>query len=161
MKPSKIVWSVIVGLTCLTFLSCGQSKENGSAPDAQNTDTVDVNLLYFQTDLSRIPELSKSDTLTFDMVNAEEDYQLIINRIQESIPGIMAISARVENIATGSASLIFREGTLSGFIDISKTNKRLQVMYDSSGTYYLREVLPEDRNELEGSAPLTPPKDGN
>lgn len=142
----------------VTLLGCGDSDEEASkvSPDTEKT----VQKVPVSLDLSVMPELSEGDTLTIKKNETDERFDLVIRRTQETIPGIMTISANVNDQQTGLATLIYRDGQLSGFMDMYESNIRWQINFDSvDSSYYLTEINPEDIDEIEGGEALTPPNE--
>ncbi|WP_157939414.1 hypothetical protein [Gracilimonas amylolytica] len=152
----KICPALLIGTLLLLQLGCGNEKKNTTEKNAEPVK------IYVSTKLNGITEIAAGDTLRIDVNETDEMYQLIIRRIQENIPGIKSISAVIGDQETGLATLIYRDGRLSGFMDMYVTNKRWQIEYDEeNNSYYLNEIKPEDRDELEGGEPLTPPNEMN
>ncbi len=152
----KICPALLIGTLLLLQLGCGNEKKNTTEKNAEPAK------IYVSTKLNGITEVAAGDTLRIDVNETDEMYQLIIRRIQENIPGIKSISAVIGDQETGLATLIYRDGRLSGFMDMYVTNKRWQIEYDEeNNSYYLNEIKPEDRDELEGGEPLTPPNGMN
>lgn len=137
---------------------CG-SNEKRTSENNQLTETESTRL-YVNPSLPDMSNLVQGDTLSIEVKDSEEIYWLKVRRVQETIPGIMSISAFVEDQQTGQATLIYRDGRLSGFMDMYKTNVRLQLEYDEdTKAYYLNEIDPDEIDELEGGEPLTPPNE--
>lgn len=137
---------------------CGNSEEESSnvAPKPEKS----VQKVPVSLNLSKIAQLSEGDTLTIMSNDTDERFDLVIRRTQETIPGIMSISANVNNQQTGLATLIYREGQLSGFMDMYESKIRWQVNFDSTDNgYYLTEIDPEDIDEMEGGEALSPPNE--
>lgn len=141
------------------LLGCGgsekQPQDESAAPD-ENVQKVQVVM-----DLSAMNDLSEGDTLSITKTGPEEKkYNLVVRRVQETIPGIMSISALVADRDTGMASLIYRDGQLSGFMDMYESAVRWQINYDSTKkAYYLTEMAMDDIEEMEGGEALTPPNE--
>lgn len=162
MKRMKTIWFVFVGIMVIAISACGGSekKEKAEISNPKSVDPVEKARMYFKANMSKMSDLSKNDTLTFNLSNSDEKFQLMIRKIEETMPGILSISADVENKGTGLAFLLYRDGGISGFIDMYGSNQRFQIMYDQEpDAYYLNEIKPEDRDELEGGIPLTPPSE--
>lgn len=154
MEFLKGIKPVLIIAVVIFQIGCAEKK-------APETETVPAAEQYISLDISAFSDLSQGDTLSVRVDDSEVSYQLIVRRIQENIPGVVSISANVGDVETGSANLIFREGRLSGFMDIYEDGKRWQVEYNAEkDAYYLKEIKPEDRDELEGGEPLTPPNNG-
>lgn len=155
MKFLKGNGPVLIIIIAISLMGCGEKK-------TPETEPVSESEQYISLDTSNFSDLSRGDTLSIKVDDSEVKYQLVVRRVEEAIPGIMSISANVGDVETGAANLIFREGRLSGFMDIYEPNERWQIEYnDEKDAYYLKEIKPEDRDELEGGVPLTPPNDGH
>lgn len=152
----KINPAILVCTLLIVQYGCG--SEDKKKPEVSSSESHALPKIYVSTDLPEMSELSEGDTLKITVDETDEMYQLIVRKVQENIPGIQSISADIGNRESGLATLIFRDGRLSGFMDIYKSNKRWQIEYDDEkNAYYLNVIMPEDRDELEGGEPLTPP----
>jgi hypothetical protein len=157
MKSQNGYLLLFVFVFTVILNGCADSGEKSSkeVESEQAVQKFNVSL-----DLSGISELSEGDTLSIMKNETDERYHLVIRRVQETFPGIMSISANVEDKDTGLATLIYRDGHLSGFMDMYKSNIRWEVNYDSvKNSYYLTEIDPEDIDEMEGGEALTPPNE--
>ena len=160
-KQTSFLSIILIGLV---LLACGKTEQNETPakPDSQSVqpeDTTDNERLYVNLDVAAASALKQGDTLRIGMEGQDKVFNLQIRKLQESIPGITSISANIESRDTGLATLILRDGKLSGMLDLYSQNLKYRVQYDSTRqSHYLEELLPEDLDQMEGSAPLEPGK---
>jgi hypothetical protein len=158
MKEKNLfIWIMALSLS-LVQIGCGNSKERSPEQEAEPVEKIVK--VSISPDLTPMDDLSSGDTLSIKQNESDSSYQLVIRRVQETIPGIMSISANVEDQDTGLATLIYRDGQLSGFMDMYKSNTRWQIEYDSLNSgYYLTKIDPDSIDELEGGEALSPPNE--
>lgn len=149
------------------LLSCGKKEREEATPapaesqisQEAHKDSTSAEKYYFGIDRDFLGSLKQGDTFEIATRNQEMIYKLNVRRVQEAIPGITSISANVEDTNTGLATLLFRDGKLTGVLDIYKGGIKYRVQYDSSeSTHFLQEILPEEMDALEGGTPLSPRK---
>jgi hypothetical protein len=166
MKEAKTgfyIVVVVVGFLMLT--SCGKqekkSPQTSEEPqEIQAEDSLSAKKEFVEVDMSTVSSIKKGESFEIKVQNEDQAFQLQVRRVQESIPGITSISANIGDRDTGLATLLLRNGKLSGILDLYKEGKSYKVGYDSTASaHYIQEILPEDRDELEGSAPLVPGRD--
>lgn len=110
-----------------------------------------------EIDLSQLNEAKSGDQVELLVPGEEKSYVLIIQRVQEQVPGIKSISAHIDNKETGLATLSLRDGRLSGIIDVFKEGLRYRIGYDSSeDQYFILETEVKSREEKIGEDPMTP-----
>ncbi len=154
------VWVVFTSAILFLALGCGASEEKKkSISDASNSssmnDTAKKTPIIFEP--GNIAELKKGDQFTISSTDTSIAFNLEVRRLQETVPGIISISAFVEEMKTGQAVLILRDEKISGQIDLFKQNIKYLVAYDSAdGTHYIQEVNSDSLDEIEGSQPLVP-----
>ncbi|MEX0846012.1 MAG: hypothetical protein WD022_12065 [Balneolaceae bacterium] len=166
MKNLKTTGTLILIAGLFVFSnSCGnenQKAQKTSTNDMENSEVYDEaadssSMYYIEIDLSKLEELSQGDKINLSLIDQDKSYTLVVRRAQETMPGILSISANIEDRETGLASLNFREGRLTGMLDFYKENTRYRVSYDpKKNMHFILEVLPSERDEKEGGDPMTP-----
>ena len=156
------------GLILLSMIivtaACTQSSRNGQNADVQTPENSAVNSqaeerIYFDIDLEALSAARAGDEISATL-NTGETYTLSIQRAQETMPGLLSISANIGEMDNGQAALVYRDSTLRGSINMSAQGMNYQIGFDEeSGRYYLTPYTGDD--ELEGSEPLTYPDDNN
>ncbi len=162
--PSTFVVLILV----LSLFSCSkkEQKKEGSVekevPPTQSIqeDSLSAEKLYFEADMKALGLLKKGDTFEIKTKDGEKAMTLGVRRVQETIPGITSISANIENKETGLATLLLRDGRLSGMLELYQENTKYRVKYDTvQNAPYLQEMVPDELDVLEGGEPLKPGED--
>lgn len=160
------LWGVL--FLAVAFASCGQENketvpdgEESGAEQAPVEDTqpqLSQEQEYIEVNIDTLRSLKQGDQISMENTRRSETYNLVIRRVQETMPGLISISANIEDRDNGLATLILRDNDrLSGMLQFYKENQRFQIAYDSAAVqHYLTEVNPEEIDELEGGKPLEP-----
>jgi hypothetical protein len=175
MRDSKKGWPLaILFVGLITLSACGGEKKNAEEQEpiaeeteqmenqpVKNADSLSTDKETIDVDMSKVNSLKKGDSFIIQKADGSESFNLKVRRVQETIPGITSISANIEDQGTGLASLLLRDGKLTGLMDLYKARTRYRVGYDSvAGAHYVQEVLREEMDIKEGSAPLVPDREG-
>lgn len=156
MRNKTTILSTILSLL---LISCGNTdrsepgtnEERSEIVRADSADTEDR--IYLNLELSELEGVAAGDELEMSLDNGDS-YTLIIQRAEETIPGMINIGALIEDMETGQATLIYRDGTLRGSVDMYAQGMSYQMNYDSAkGQHY---IIQRIQDELEGGEPLTP-----
>lgn len=153
------------------IVSCGQDdkadklkeKESGRSQAAGQSPQISKEKEYVDLgkSISTLNELRQGDVFEITNTRRNETHKLVIRRVQETLPGLLSISANIETKDTGLATLILRDKErLLGTLHFYKENTRFRIAFDSAASrHYLTELSPEELDELEGGSPLDPSKD--
>ncbi len=165
MKTPRTHIVAAVCFFCLFFVTACGSSEKKSNAESESPETPQSEShssgprMYFQVDTEAVAALKKGDSFMLATEDSALVLQLQIRRVEQSVGDITAITANIENKDTGLATLLFRDQKLTGLLHIYPKNMRYQIRYDSTkAAHYLKELQPEDLDELEGSEPLIPKK---
>ncbi|MCH2449297.1 MAG: hypothetical protein MK198_04050 [Gracilimonas sp.] len=159
ITPVFITLVLVLSLFCCTKKE--QGKEGNVTEEVHPTqsvvpDTLSAEKYYFETNLEFLSSLKRGDTFEITTTNREMALTLDVRRVQETIPGITTISANIGNKETGLATLLLRDGRLTGMVELYKENKKYRVQYDTTqNASYLQKILPEEMDVLEGAKPLS------
>jgi hypothetical protein len=159
----KKFYTLLLTTTFLIFSACGGS-DTDSQPEAEMPQNLSEGTempddrLYFEMNMDEMASASAGDTLTVRLV-AGDRYDLVVIRAEETMPGLLAISANVDgSMEVGQANLIYRNNELRGSVDMYRMGMKYQVYYDADTQQHY--LLPRtDDDVLEGSEPLTAPAD--
>ena len=162
MKIHKESTSVyIAGLLIIgLMISCGKTPEQKGAKVSENQPvqsegSVATDKYFFEADSAALSALKQGDTYVISVPEQEKAFDLKVQRVQETIPGITSISANIVDRETGLATLMWRDGRLSGTLDLYKENLKYTVQFDTSRkAHFIRELKAEETKELEGGEPL-------
>lgn len=145
-------------LTAVLF-SCGRSDGDNSDNQEQRSEiTPSEERIYLEMDMAQLEGAKAGDEVFVALENGDA-YTLIIQRAEETMPGLTSIAANIGDMETGQAALIYRDSTLRGSVDMYAQGLSFQLNYDSeTGKHYL---TPRMIDELEGGEPLTPPDSRN
>lgn len=166
------VLTSILGLF-LILNACGNKSsktqsENASEAQSENTEmpaetevrnqVVDESTrTNIEINLAELQDAKRGDRLSLQIVKQEKSYELVVQRVQEQVPGIKNISAHIVNKETGLATLNLRDGRLTGMLDIYKEDLRYRIGYDSSeDQYFILETKVQSVEEKAGEDPMTP-----
>ena len=143
-------------LTLLLFVSCGkaQDEQKPAEPAESVVSVAEADRIYFDFDISDFEEVAQGDEIMITLDDGTE-YTLLIQRSQETIPGMLSIAADIGDKEFGQAALIYRDQTLRGSFDLYVEGVSYQINFDSEQNRYF--MSPRDEDILEGSEPLTPP----
>lgn len=158
----KRILILIALVSVLSLYSCAkkeQEKQGSVMKEAQPalsapSDTVSAEKYYFETDIKAIGSLKRGDTFEITTRNGEMALTLDVRRVQQTIPGITSISANIGNKETGLATLLLRDGRLTGMAELYKENKNYRIQYNAAqNSSYIQEILPGEMDVLEGGEP--------
>jgi len=159
----KLLYSYSLLALILLITACGGSdteKQADSSMPANLSEGSDLpeDRLYFDVDTTALLDISVGDTLTAALQSGEQ-YDMVVFRAEETIPGLLAIAANVDgDMEVGQANLIYRNNELRGSVDMHRMGLKYQVYYDSEKKQHY--LLPRTNEDiLEGSEPLTAPED--
>ncbi len=157
----------------VTMISCGEEKKSAEQPQAlaeneqmenqpiKNSDSLSTDKELIEVDMNVVNSIKKGGSFVIRKEEGGEEFNLQVRRVQQTIPGITSISANIEDQGTGLASLLLRDGQLTGIMDLYKQKVRYRVGYDSvAGAHYVQEMLKEEMDVLQGSEPLVPDREG-
>lgn len=150
-------------MALLTACGTGDPKEEVNNSEVPEAEAIEENKpkAYFQLDTQTISSLKKGDSFTFPM-SETDSLELRVRQARTMMPGVFSVSADIVNEETGLATLVVKEGRVSGSMDIYDENKLYYVRYDSTGnSYYLEEMDKSDLDTKEGSVPLETPENQN
>lgn len=153
--------SIVIAGIFFTAVACGSPEKEKSTPETGAADITEQQLkadhMYVEVTPSDLGEVKQGDEISLAAEDTSMSFTLTIRRVSEAVKGIKSISAFVDDSETGQAALIFRDGRLSGQIDIFAEDVRYSVAYDSAqGAHYLQQVNKDSLDVMEGSKPLTP-----
>jgi|GEM_PF-6303607 len=152
-----------ISIVVLVFvLACSKSEtpEKESSTPAPIVQDESVAKIYVDIESDQLTSPKNGDAIS---VRVEEGsmYTLYITRIEETMPGIISISANVENKEVGQAMLILRDGKLAGSVNMYSDGTSYNIAYDNEvQRHFITLVNPEKRDVLPGGEPLTAPTDG-
>lgn len=157
----------------VTMIGCGEERKSEEQPQAlaeneqmenqpvKNSDSLSTEKEPIEVDMSVVNSIKKGGSFVIRKADGEEVFNLQVRRVQQTIPGITSISANIEDQGPGLASLLLRDGQLTGIMDLYKQKVRYRVGYDSvAGAHYVQEMLKEEMDVIQGSAPLVPDREG-
>lgn len=152
-----------ISIVVLVFvLACSKSetpeKENSTpAPIVQDESVAKI---FVDIESDQLTSPKNGDAISVRVEDGSM-YTLYITRIEETIPGIISISANVENKEVGQAMLILRDGKLAGSVNMYSDGTSYNIAYDNEvQRHFITLVNPENRDVLPGGEPLTAPTDG-
>lgn len=159
----KSVTKYVIPILAMTMVivSCGEEKKQDQDKRLlQSQSVVDEEVKeYIQIDVSAVGSAEQGNQIEVVNNYRDEIYTLMIRKVQEAIPGVISISANIEDRETGLAILTITDEQISGSLEFYNRNLRYQIRYDSTqGSYYLVEIK---EDALEGSEPLDPPRGYN
>jgi ribosomal protein L28 len=160
MKLSKqLVWlSLTVGIMC-SLSACGASdkKESKAAQKKEAQKEAASQIEKLDVSAEALKTVKKGGELEIKNLKEDTVYTLNIHRVQESVPGIMSISADIGGEDNAQASLIVRDGKLFGILNFYTKGALYEVGYDTTlNSQYMKKMGPENLDEKEGSKPLVP-----
>lgn len=134
-----------------------QTEKSSVETEVQNEVTKESTRTYIEIDMAALEEAQKGDRINLEFTDLEKSYELIVQRVQEQVPGIKSISANIENKETGLATMNLRDDRLSGIIDLYGEGLRYRIGYDSDeNSYFVMETEVKSREERAGDDPMTP-----
>lgn len=157
MRDLKFTIPVIILI--MLVISCGEEKQENSKDTSQTEEKADVQVQEFiDVDISAMSSLEQGDRVEITNEHRDELYNLQVRKVQETMPGVLSISANIEDRETGLAIMTIADEQLSGSFEFYKENLRYQIRYDSvQSRHYLLEI--KEDNDMEGSAPLEYPEE--
>ncbi|MCP9291269.1 hypothetical protein [Gracilimonas sediminicola] len=163
MKNTIPIFVALVSV--LSLFSCSNKEQEKEASvmkevkpnQSEPSDTVSAEKYYLEADIEALSVLKKGDTFEVKTKEGQMALTLDVRRVQETIPGITSISANIGNKEKGLATLLLRDGRLTGMLDLYQENKKYRVQYDTErNASYIQEILPGEMDVLEGGKPLNP-----
>lgn len=131
--------------------------EMAEKTEVQNQVVDESTRTNIEISLAELQEAKRGDRIILQINDQEKSYELVVQRVQEQVPGIKNISAHIVNKETGLATLNLRDGRLSGILDIYKEDLRYRIGYDSSqDQYFVLETKVQSLEEKAGDDPMTP-----
>lgn len=175
MKDLSKSWLIVlIVIGAIVVVSCTEEKKSADQTEpvakemesmekepTQNVDSLSTVKESIEVDMSVVSSAKKGDSFTITKADGSRVFNLEVRRSQETIPGITSISANIEDRGTGLASLLLRDGKLSGLMDLYKERTRYRVGYDLvKGAHYVQEMPKEEMDVIQGSEPLSPGREG-
>ncbi len=147
----------------LLVISTGCSQKE--QPEAQATiqefyesKEADKVSVFVEVDTDALSKLSQGDSLPIELSDGSS-YTLQINRIGETMPGIISISAYVNDRDTGQATLILQDGMLNGRVQMFNEKMTYTLGFEEyTNKHFIAPVDPEEKDVIQGSEPLEIPK---
>lgn len=134
-----------------------ENTEMPAETEVRNQVVNESSRTNIEIDLAKLQDAKRGDRITLQIESQERSYELVVQRIQEQVPGIKNISAHIVNKETGLATLNLRDGWLSGILDIYKEDLRYRIGYDSNeDQYFILETKVQSMEEKAGDDPMTP-----
>lgn len=154
------ILTIVLG--CLFMASCTKTEQGklSEAPGEPSEKTFEK--IYLTLDVGQVSSLESGDEYILRTEDEQREFVLQVQRVQETMPGIITIAANVEDRDTGLASLVIKNNRITGSLDLYKENIRYKVRFDStSNSHYIQEMTPEEREQREGGTPLLPSQNEN
>lgn len=151
MKHSRLVIAILITGT----LACAKADKasNESASYSQEESTQTQPRISLELDVEELTSSGPGDELSVTLADGSV-YSLQIRQMEETMPGIVAISAYVNDQETGQATLILRDGKLAGSVNMYSDGMSYELGFDEdSGSHYIIPVNPEERDVLPGGTP--------
>ncbi|GAB5410380.1 MAG: hypothetical protein BalsKO_27450 [Balneolaceae bacterium] len=155
MKYSRLV----VTLLLIGSFACAKvEKGHEEVQAAEQERVVEAQAkVYLKLDVEKLSSLKSGDELVFTLESGSM-HTLKIQGMEETMPGIMAISSYIDDLETGQATLILRDGKLAGSVNMYSEGVSYKVGFDEgSGSHYLVPINPDERDVLQGGEPKTVP----
>ena len=158
MKYSRLVIALLV---VGSFACAKAEKTPGESESSTQQETVQAtSQILVELDMEKLSASESGDELSFSLSDGSV-YTLKIQQMEETMPGIFAISAFVDDRETGQATLILRNGKLAGSVNMYSDGMRYELGFDEdSDSHYLLPINPDERDVLPGGTPPEMP-DGN
>lgn len=142
-------------LIILVGLACTESEKKAKDQTQLKEEPARI---YFEIDAEDFESIESGDEIRMDLMESGS-YTIKIRRVEETMPGIVSISAFLNDEKTGQATLIFREGKLSGQVTINEEGKMYTLGFDEEeDLHFLFPVDPENRDVLRGDEPKEVPR---
>ncbi len=151
MKYSRLVIALLV----LGSLACAKAEKapNETASNGQEESSQTQSKILLELDIEALTSSDPGDELSVKLADGSV-YTLQIRQMEETMPGIVAISAYVNDQETGQATLILRGGKLAGSVNMYSDGINYELGFDEdSGSHYITPINPEERDVLPGGTP--------
>ncbi|MBO6522856.1 MAG: hypothetical protein JJ971_03450 [Balneolaceae bacterium] len=156
MKYSRLVIAILI----TSSLACAKADKapNESTSYGQEESTPTQSKILLELDVEALTLSEPGDELSITLADGSV-YTLQIRQMEETMPGIVAISAYVNDQETGQATLILREGKLVGSVNMYSDGTSYELGFDEdSGSHYIIPINPDDRDVLPGGEPKIAPR---
>ncbi len=156
MKYSRLVIALLV----VSSFACAKAEKTpGESESTTQQETVQVpSQIFVELDMEKLSASKSGDKLSLSLSDGST-YTLQIQRIEETMPGIVAISAYINDQETGQATLILRDGKLAGSVNMYSDGISYEVGFnEDSDSHYLVPIDPDDRDVLPGGTPPEMPE---
>ncbi len=145
---------ILIGLACTKAEKKSEEKTQEEQPEL----TEEPTKTYLEIDVIELESIEAGDEIRLELIESEM-YTLIIQRAEETMQGIVSISAIVNNEETGQANLIFREGKLSGQMTMHTKGIMYNLGFDENEQlHFISPIDPEERDILPGGEPREVPR---
>lgn len=154
---------LIFSLSFLLLVTSGcsqkeQPEAQGNIPEFYDNDEADKASVFVEVDTEALASASRGDSLMVELSDGTS-YLLRINRIEETMPGIVSISAYVNDMETGQATLVLQNGRLNGMVQMFDVGMTYKLGFEEyTNKHFIAPVEPEEKDVLQGSEPLEAPK---
>lgn len=143
-------------------MGCSQKEqpETQEEPIKEFIESDEVNKasLFVEVDIQALSKSNQGDSFLITLSDGTE-YTLQINRIEETMPGVISIAANVNDGETGQSNLILQNEKLNGRIQMFKEGMTYQLGFeDHTNKHFIAPLDPEEKDVLQGSEPLEVPK---
>ncbi len=147
----------------LLFITTGcsnkeQPEAQATIPEFYESDEVDQASVFVEVDTEALSNSSSGDDIQIELSDGTT-YTLQISRIEETMPGIISISAFVNDQETGQATLILQNGRLNGTVQMFNERMTYKLGFeDYTNKHFLAPVNPEEKDVIQGAEPLETPQ---
>lgn len=161
MKNRKWINIQLALVVFVLVLACTKSDKKAQENTGEVISIPEVaSKIYLDIDSEELTGAAKGGEISVSLQDGS-NYTLIINRIEETMPGIVSISADVENKETGQAVLILRDGKLTGSVNMYGLGMNYKLSYDEENArHYIIQIDPENRDVLQGGESIKAPNGG-
>lgn len=144
-------------MIAMVSVSCGEQKKEEEKNEVTPTPELSEQQEFIEMDVAAVQEAKKGGRIEVTNTHRDEVYTLIVRQVQKTSPGKASFSANIGDAETGLAIITIRDNKLSGTLQFYKENLQYQIGFDTvANQHFLVEMDPEETENMEGSAPLTP-----
>lgn len=148
----------VLFLVVISFACSSETKTKTEAAPESKVEEQSSSKTMINLDISELAKANQGDAIEVTLQDGSS-YSMIIQRKEETMPGIVSISAIINNKETGLATLILRDNKLAGNVAMYEVGLSYSVSYDEeSQQHYIIEVDPNEKDVLPGGDPLKAPK---
>lgn len=159
IKKARFILLITAVLTLSAACTKSEATDEKKSTEAPQIAEV-TSKIFVSIDMEEFTEAKKGDEISVSIQDGSV-YTLRINRMEETMPGIVSISADIENKETGQAILILRDGKLTGSINMYGDGVSYKLDYDTEAKqHFITLIDPATKDVLKGGEPLKATSEG-